>query len=149
MGKTGKEFLEAIAPVAEKKCKEYGLRASVCIAQTILESGWGKNAIAEYNVFGRKWAGKGEYVVKTTHEEKKNGEIITIEDKFRKYDSYDEALYSYCELISHKPYEKVKPQYASLDKYITELAKVYCTDSHYKDKITKIIEENDLTKYDA
>jgi flagellum-specific peptidoglycan hydrolase FlgJ len=148
MSKTGKEFLTEISAAAQRVCGRYGLRASVCIAQALLESDWGEHAIATYNVFGRKWVKTGNYIELPT-KEFINGKWITVSAKFRKYDSYDEALTSYCELISHAPYQAVKPNYANLEAYVRELGKMYATDPNYATKILNIIKMNNLTQFDV
>lgn len=146
---TGSAFLTEFAPKAQAWCKKYGLRASVCIAQAIIESDWGRKAIGGYNVFGRKWApGKGAYVEKVTTEYK-GGKPVVVKDKFRVYNSYDEALYSYCELMTHAPYQNVKPKYSNLDAYVQEVARVYCTDPNYAKKVINVIKMNNLARFDA
>lgn len=146
------EFIEHIAVVAKEICPKYDLPPSVCIAQAILESGWGKYVIGNYNYFGRKWNGWGNYVEHVTGEYI-NGNYETIVDKFQSYDSLEEAIEDWCVLITEEPcyqdaYEIWKEEW-NLTDFVYALAPVYATDPDYANKIMSTIKANDLMDYDT
>lgn len=149
---TPDEFIDFIGDTAGKVCAKYNLPASVCIAQAILESGWGRHCIGQYNYFGRKWNGWGNYERRQTTEYE-NGQYVTIYDKFQSYNSLEEAIRDWCILISEDP------KYAEalaiweydwcVEDFVYALAPVYATDPDYASKIVDIIEANDLYRFDG
>lgn len=141
---TGLNFINEIAPIVKMTCQKYQLKASVCIAQAILESNWGRNRIGLYNIFGRKWNKNGRFIEVPTSEYVK-GKWIKIYAKFRDYDSLNEAIDSYCMLISHAPYRLDK---TSLESYVTSLGKVYATDPKYAQSLLSLIHQYNLEQYD-
>lgn len=142
------DFLSEITPVAYRVCADFGLRTSVCIAQAILESGWGVNRIGLYNVFGRKYVDYGDFMEVATQEEV-DGEMVDTIALFRVYDSLYAAVVSYCMLLTHEPYEAVKPLYNDLEAYVRAMGDVYASDSRYADKVLELIKEYNLTEFDV
>ena len=149
---TPDEFIEMIGDTAGEVCAQYNLPASVCIAQAILESGWGKYCIGQYNYFGRKWNGWGNYERRQTTEYE-NGQWITVYDKFQSYSSLEEAIEDWCVLISQDyKYEDVIDaweSYWSVEDFVYALAPIYATDPDYAHKILSTINANDLKRYDG
>lgn len=149
---TPNEFIEMIGDTAGKVCAKYNLPASVCIAQAILESGWGRYCIGQFNYFGRKWNGWGNYVRQQTTEYI-NGEYVTIYDKFQSYESLEEAIRDWCILITEEPaYADALAEWRSrwvVEDFVYVLAPVYATDPNYADKIVATIEANDLYRFDG
>lgn len=142
-------FINEIAEPAQRICKEYGLPASVCIAQAILESSWGDSVIGNANYFGRKWGGWGNYVKVETQEDDGTGNLYTITAKFQDYDSVDQAIKDWCELITQEPcYAEVNNHLGNLEDFVTTLAGIYATDIYYAQKIMQTIRANNLTQYD-
>lgn len=144
-------FISYIAPTAQKVCRKYNLPCSVCIAQAILESGWGKHCIGNYNYWGRKYGGWGKSAVKVTREHI-NGKWITIQAKFQSYDSLEQAVKDWCHLIKETP--RYKPVISTwhapwiLSDFVKALGKVYATDPKYAEKVMSVIKKNNLMKYD-
>ena len=149
---TPDEFIDFIGDTAGKICAKYNLPASVCIAQAILESGWGRYCIGQFNYFGRKWNGWGNYVRQQTTEYI-NGEYVTIYDKFQSYESLEEAIKDWCILITEEPaYADALAEWRSrwvVEDFVYVLAPVYATDPNYADKIVATIEANDLYRFDG
>ena len=149
---TPDEFIDFIGDTAGKVCAKYNLPASVCIAQAILESGWGKYCIGQFNYFGRKWNGWGNYVRQQTTEYE-NGHYVTIYDKFQSYESLEEAIRDWCILITEEPaYADALAEWRSrwvVEDFVYVLAPVYATDPNYADKIVATIEANDLFRFDG
>lgn len=149
---TPDEFITFIGNTAGKVCAEYNLPASVCIAQAILESGWGKYCIGQYNYFGRKWNGWGNYEKQQTTEYE-NGEYVTIYDKFQSYSSLEEAIEDWCILITEDyKYSDVIVSWHenwSVKDFVYTLAPIYATDPDYAYKIMATINANNLTRFDG
>ena len=149
---TPDEFIELIGNVAGKVCADYNLPASVCIAQAALESGWGKYCIGNYNYFGRKYNGWGDYVVKPTREYI-NGEWTTIYAKFQSYDSLEDAIRDWCVLMTEEPaYSEALQVWHStweIGEFVRTLAPVYATDPDYASKVFITINANDLMRFDG
>ena len=149
---TAADFIDYIGDTAGKVCAEYNLQASVCIAQAILESGWGRYCIGQYNYFGRKWNGWGNYVRQQTTEYE-NGQYVTIYDKFQSYESLEDAIRDWCVLIA-EDYKYSDVIYAwhehwSVEDFVYALAPIYATDPDYASKIMATINANDLTRFDG
>lgn len=146
------EFIDMIGGTAGEVCAIYNLPASVCIAQAILESGWGKYCIGQYNYFGRKWNGWGNYVRQQTNEYE-DGQWVTIYDKFQSYESLEEAIKDWCVLISQDwKYQDVMDAWEatwSTEDFVYALAPIYATDPNYASKILATIEANNLKRFDG
>lgn len=155
MTKKQKEsFIRKVAKAVQKLAPEYGIKvASPIIAQCIIESGWGESRLAkEYNnYFGIKagTAWKGKSVDMETQEEFEPGTMTSVTDAFRAYDTMEDGIRGYFELIQ-------LPRYANL-KGVTDPGTYaqrirqdgYATDSRYVDTIMAVIQENGLEKYDT
>ena len=149
---TQEDFIEWLAPSAKAQVDCYGLPASVLIAQGILESGWGKSIIGEYNLFGRKWGAWGNYIeVPTT--EYYDGAYHDAVDRFQDYDSLLQACDDWCILITQEEcYGYAWGIWCAthdIEQFVRAFAEVYATDPDYADKILSIIRTNDLTQYDS
>ncbi|SFH86764.1 glycoside hydrolase family 73 protein [Pisciglobus halotolerans] len=119
-------FINSVANAAVQNGKTYGLYPSVIIAQSILESGWGKSKLSgppNNNLFGIKAEKgyKGPYVAVSTKEWVKDshyeagGYYITIIANFRKYSSYNETFKDHAEFLKHKRYTNVWIENADTD----------------------------------
>lgn len=121
--KNEQEFIDYVAPIAQKVCKRYGFLPSILVAQTFHENGaavptnFDNNGIyklMEYNnMVGQKaellndtWAdysvwpgmqpGKyDEYSFEKITPEEYNGKMKNIPDRFRKFDSVEQSLADY------------------------------------------------------
>lgn len=143
------EFIERVGNVAQKGYTKYKILPSLVIAQAALESGWGNYAI-ENNIFGIKagpsW--KGKVALRRTKEWNGNRYVIK-EAGFRAYDSIEDSIKDYLELVGQsKRYEKVRQanNYKEAVRYIYEAG--YATDPDYSNKLISIIESNRLYEYD-
>ncbi|NCC11691.1 MAG: mannosyl-glycoprotein endo-beta-N-acetylglucosamidase [Bacteroidia bacterium] len=156
---TPEEFLAKYGNAARKICGKYGLPASVCLAQAIIESGWDENTIGKCNCFGRKYNGEGGGFTEAWTQEY-NEDVqgyVDVIAKFQYYQSAEAAIEDYCILITQdEKYESVMAVLANkegtLGEYILTLADIYATaekDNHaYSNLIIEIINENDLMQYD-
>lgn len=150
---TNQEFITAIAGYVEKYAYVYGILVhSPVIAQAILESGWGKSKLAAtyHNYFGMKCGSKwtGKSVNLTTQEEYEPGELTTIKDNFRVYDSMEEGVKGYFEFIQLQRYQNLKGITDPRTYLETIWADGYATSSTYVENNMELIEQYDLTQYD-
>ncbi|QLE00595.1 glucosaminidase domain-containing protein [Galbibacter sp. BG1] len=141
------DYINVYSPIAQKQMQNYGIPASIILAQGILESGAGKGELVRKanNHFGIKchtgWTGERAY-----HDDDARGEC------FRKY---THPLYSY---QNHSEFLTTRSRYGflfDLDKddykgWAKGLRSAgYATDRRYPDKLISLIEKYQLYKYDA
>lgn len=143
------QFINAIKQGAIEGYIKYKTLPSLTMAQAILESGWGKSHI-QNNLFGIKagssWRGK---VALRQTKEFINGKWITVDAKFRAYNSFNESIEDHARLLgTAKRYRKV----TLAGDYRTACLEVwkagYATDPGYPKKLITIIEQNKLYEYD-
>lgn len=148
------QFIGAVAACVAKYADSYEIYArSAVIAQAILESGWGESTLAAvyHNYFGlkcgTKWTGKS--VNLSTKEEYEPGTLTTITDNFRVYDSMEDGIKGYFEFIQ-------LPRYSNLrgirdpEKYLQTIKDDgYATSSTYVGSCMALVNQFDLTQYDA
>jgi Muramidase (flagellum-specific) len=147
-----KEFINSVKEGALKGQREYGILASLTIAQAILESSWGRSQLAmrANNLFGVKafsgWRGK-RITMATT--EWYDGKKQTVNADFRVYESFDESIEDHSKLLSKGRYEAVRRcgDYKSACMEIHKSG--YATDPSYSDKLIAIIEEYRLYEFDV
>ena len=150
---TKSEFIEQVAALVCKYAPDYDIYCpSAVIAQAILESAWGESTLAAkyHNYFGMKcgtlWTGKS--VNLETQEEYTPGELTTIKDNFRVYDSMEEGIKGYFEFIQLPRYQNLKGIYSYKAYLQTIKADGYATSSTYVENVSRVVEQYELTKYD-
>ncbi|MFZ2550606.1 MAG: LysM peptidoglycan-binding domain-containing protein [Trichococcus flocculiformis] len=151
-------FLNQIIPSATIIAAKNDLYASVMMAQSILESGWGTSALASapnYNLFGIKGNYNGESVNMGTLEDSGGQNYYPINAEFRKYPSYAESLQDYANLLANGT--SWNPNYyagawksnaASYQDATAYLTGRYATDTAYSAKLNRIIAQYGLDQYD-
>lgn len=155
MTKTQQAYIDKISAYAIKYAKKYGFPfPSICIAQAIHESGWGKSKLAKEanNHIGIKnnhgGLCKESYIMDAVEEE--NGkDVVKPKDKWCKYPSIEtgiEGYYIYLTVWTH-----YAPVFGMTDwREATQfIGSHYATRTGYGDKIIKIIEDYNLTQYDS
>lgn len=145
---TKQEFIEKIAQYVLPKYSEYKILPSLCISQAALESGWGKHAPGN-NLFGYKWNPRSNQGWQLLWTQEWDGEkYIKIQARFRKYDSIEESIQDYLELMQIKRYAKVKlaQDYKEAAQAVAKAG--YATSPVYANSLIKIIEDNKLYKFD-
>lgn len=151
---TKQEFLNTIASIvrAENLRRGNPLFNSVVIAQAICESGWGQSEIMmkANAVFGIKAYGWNGKVYNATTKECYDGKNYTnIEACFRAYNSLEESVKDYFDLITTSPRYRKACVTSSPLECITEIKNGgYATSPTYINTIMSIIEGSNLTKYD-
>ena len=142
-------FVDKLASSAQAASESTGVPARFIIGQAALESGWGKREIMKangetsHNVFGIKatkdWTGK---TVSTVTTEYRNGQPQRVVEKFRAYDSYDEAMADYAQLLKNNPrYAQVLNGSHDAAGFAIGMQRAgYATDPHYAKKLMSIME---------
>ena len=154
------EFIDMLAPIAQKAFNNIGkILPSVCIAMAIVESNCGQSNIMKKNnaLLGQKvgtgktakkyWSGK--FFVSRTKEEYTVGTHTIIKSAFRAYDSVEQCVFNYYELLNTSLYKKV---ISNVD-YKTQMQQIkdcgYMTSSTEVNSVISIIEKYNLTIYDT
>ena len=154
LSETRKKFISDIAEAILKYAPQYGISVvSPAIAQAILESGWGESKLAAvyHNYFGMKCGTKwnGKSVNMTTQEEYTVGNLTTIKDNFRVYDSLDEGVKGYFEFIQLERYQNLRG-ITDPRKYLETIKNDgYATSSTYVENCMALITQYNLTQYDV
>ncbi|MFC0234316.1 LysM peptidoglycan-binding domain-containing protein [Vagococcus entomophilus] len=152
-------FLAQAAEHARSVADANDLYASVMIAQSILESGWGQSALGSapnYNLFGIKGSYQGNSVTMSTSEFL-NGQWTTVNAQFRKYPSYRESFQDNANVIRNTSFQSGVYYYSGAWKSNTKsyrdatawLTGRYATDPGYAGKLNSLIEAYNLTQYDT
>lgn len=163
------DYIAKVSAICVDLYSQNRILPSVVIAQACLENGYGisKDAIEltkRNNLIGLKsellnstwskysvWNGKS-FVKKTP--EYKDGKLIYKEDSFRVYKDYRNCIEDYQMFLLHVRNDygyKYRSVQGLTDPHsvISIISKGgYATDPSYIDKVMRIINENDLTKYD-
>ena len=148
MSKKTDDFIKTIGALArnEYMSRDKWILPSVCIAQGALESGWNLNAKTLFGI-------KGKGFTATTNEYY-NGNKVTIEASFRAYPNVASSVVGYYDFLANTPrYAKAlnNSDYRdAVDKLIhTTDGLAYATDPNYISKVISIIEQYNLTEWDA
>ena len=148
-----RKFVQEVLPHARKVARETGIPEHFMIAQAALETGWGKHQIRQgnnqpsFNLFGIKasknWHGQ---IVETMTTEYVEGVPQKVREKFRAYNSYEEAFRDYARLLqSNSRYAAVlKSRSATAFAWGLQQAG-YATDPAYAEKLLKIINSDALS----
>lgn len=156
---TPDQFIAAAVPGAQRGWRQYGVPASVTIAQAILESGWGRSGLSsvDRNYFGIKCQ-NGYYGphangchVYTTTECDKAGKCFETRDAFRTYASMARSFQDHGHFLrNNKRYAPAFAHTRDADSFIEQVWKAgYATDPKYVSKVTNIMTNYDLYRYDT
>lgn len=158
-----KDFINKVAPITQKKAKDRDKWSlpSVCIAQCCCESAYGTslkmvnaNAILGIKVgkskahFGTAWKDKA---YSTATKECYDGKTyVNITDMFRAYDSIDDAIEDYYDMLSSCSRYSACLNQPDAKTCITSIKNGgYATDPNYITTIMSIINTYNLTQYDS
>lgn len=149
-------FIDSVKSSAIYNYKKYKILPSITIAQSILESNWGKSELSSKynNLFGIKAnnAWKGKYVNIETSEY--YDQVIT--DKFRVYKTKSESIQDHAKFLSENPRYKEVFTKATYIEQAEELQNAgYSTVSDesgnltYKNLLIEIIQQYNLQLIDS
>jgi len=152
------DFISRIAPCAQKAYKELGkVYPSICIGMACVESAYGTAGSCFHNSYlGQKvgtgktatryWGGK--FFTSKTKEEYTVGVHTTINAAFRSYDSMEQCVFNYYELLNSKLYSGV----SSGVPFTAQMQQIkncgYMTSSTEVNSVIQIILKYKLTQYD-
>ena len=132
-------FVAAITPAAEAAAAKLNIDPKIIIAQSALETGWGKS-VKGNSYFGIKAHGSDKTVSFDTHEEDAAGLMRKQKDSFRAYDNLDESVAGYADFIASNPRYKPMLEAETTEEQISALGQSgYATDSKYGEKIRAIV----------
>lgn len=148
-----KAFINEIGYIIQEEAKARGYQVcSPIIAQACIESAYGTSSLGYrwHNYFGMKCGSswKGKSINLSTKEEYQPGQLTTIRDNFRVYDSMEEGVKGYFDFISSSRYANLKN--ARTPKDYLELIKKdgYATSSTYVNTNMNCVNRYDLTRFD-
>ena len=100
------EYIATMGPIAQADYSRNGIFASVTLAQSIIESGWGKSGLTQQanNMFGIKCSAgwEGECINMTTGEYGSGG-YYTTDANFRKYPSIEDSVNDHSLFLIENP----------------------------------------------
>lgn len=143
-------FVDLIAQDAKKVAEQNDLYASVLIAQSIIESNWGRSELARdhHNLFGIKGTFHGMSATLPT-KEKIDGHELQINAAFRHYSTVKESLNDYAQVLAQPMYSLAhKSKCHDYKEATIAIGRVYATDPQYHQKLNQLIQKYDLTQYD-
>ena len=141
------DYVALYKDIAIREMYDYGIPASITLAQGILESGLGKSDLAVYanNHFGIKchndWKG-----ATMRHDDDARHEC------FRKYDNPEDSYIDHSQILKNRArysflFELDRTDYKGWAKGLKQAG--YATDPRYPRLIINLIEEHNLHQYDS
>ncbi len=155
---TPEAFVATLLPLAESVAAELGVDPKVLLAQSALETGWGRYLIqrpeggSSYNLFNIKadsrWSGDQAQVGTV---EFRDGVAQKERAAFRVYDSYEQSFRDYAEFLRNSPrYQQALEQAGNPYQYLSSLQQAgYATDPEYAAKISRIFDGDVLAGLNA
>ena len=152
---TKEEFINEVAKSVIKYAPQFNIKVcSPIIAQACLESAYGTSHKAQYhNYFGLKYRANrvtchSGYFNDNSVEHNTDGSYTPINTDWYKFESLDKGILGYFQFINVSIYSNVKGV-TEPKEYITRLRNDgYATDLQYVDKVMKVINDNNLTRFD-
>ena len=142
------DFIERMWGMAKNAAKQIGLNPSVMIAQSALETGWGKhiikdkNGASSFNLFNvkahRDW--QGEKAAQSTIEFE-GGVAVRKTEPFRVYQGFSESFSDFVSFLkSNSRYQGALQNTHDEEQFLQGLQEAgYATDPNYADKIIGIL----------
>ena len=139
-----------MAPGAIAAQSEWGVPASVTIAQAIDESGWGRSELAarDHNLFGIKGDGPAGSVAEPT-QEYVHGRAVQRTADFRVYQDDAQSISDHGKLLATSGYySRAMANRQSPDTFAADLTGIYATDPNYGAKLVGLMRRYNLYRYD-
>lgn len=152
---TKQEFIEQIAKSVKKYAPQFGIKVhSPIIAQAVLESACGTSPKGQRNNFfglkyreGRVTCHNGTFI-DGSQEQRTDGTYYGIVDKWYTFENLDKGVLGYFQFINIANYSSVKG-ITDPEQYLKNLrASGYASSLEYVKNLMKVINENNLTRYD-
>lgn len=142
-------FINQVVPGAKEGYKEYGVYASVTIAQAILESGWGASysARVDNNLFGIKYAGNHSPNVDYS---KGSAPSDGTGGYYARYGSWTGSIIDHGYFLRNNSRYSAAFSAGSPEEQIKAIAAAgYATDPSYASSVIGVINDNSLKQYDT
>lgn len=143
-------FLSMTLPAARRVSAKWDVPVSVILAQSALESGWGKHVVnnAYFGIKGKSASGNST-TFQTT--EVIGGKVIHLKDQFRAYRDYEESADDYGRFLNeNQRYRGAFAFKSNSSNFIDEIARVgYATDPHYAASLKNIVSRYGFDQYDT
>ena len=148
LAQSPEQFTKTLWPYAKKAAQALGVAPEVLIAQSALETGWGKSIIhnpqgeSSHNLFAikadRAWQGPRVNVSTVEYDD---GIAVRQGAQFRAYATLEASFTDYVDFLRSNPrYQQALAHAHDSNAYLAELQKAgYATDPHYADKIRSIL----------
>ncbi|BCU07647.1 flagellar assembly peptidoglycan hydrolase FlgJ [Allochromatium tepidum] len=144
--RNAEEFVAYLKPYAEQAAEILGMDTSVLLAQSALETGWGRHiprradGRSSFNLFGikadRSWAGDSVGVGTLEY---RNGVAQREQARFRAYETPADSFVDYVAFLNRNPRYGEALKSRTGEEFIRGLQKAgYATDPRYADKILGI-----------
>lgn len=134
-------WLSSISSVSDSVSKKYRIPKSILLAQSSLESGFGKRDLGVFNFFGIKDFSDKSSAIRNTTEEYSPGVITNEQSSFKAFESLEDSFESYGSLIKNNDRYSLATEryYDQPSKFIIYVwGKGYATDSNYPQKISEV-----------
>ncbi|MCR6481305.1 glucosaminidase domain-containing protein [Amycolatopsis sp. OK19-0408] len=151
------EYVGSAGPIAQAIHAAYDIPASVTVAQSILESNWGRSKLstAELNYFGFKCVtptSPGPIAVRCASyptTECIPSPCHPVDAFFRSYASVFDSFRDYGRLLTTSSnYAAALPVRDDPDAFVRAVARKYATDPEYANKVIKLMDRYDLRRFD-
>lgn len=140
-------FVDALLPLAQQAAAKLGIDPEVLLAQSALETGWGKKVSIDgsgqssNNMFNikadKRWPGA---TVQVNTVEFNNGVPVPERASFRAYNNAQHSFDDYVAFVSESPRYSRATSAQGSEQFVRELSAAgYATDPQYADKIIGII----------
>ncbi|WP_417223747.1 flagellar assembly peptidoglycan hydrolase FlgJ [Amphritea sp.] len=151
------QFVATLLPLAESVAAELGVDPKVLLAQSALETGWGRYLVqtpegTSHNLFNIKadsrWSGEKAQVGTV---EFRDGVAQREQAAFRVYDSYEQSFRDYADFLRGSTrYQEALEQAGDPYRYLSGLQQAgYATDPEYAAKISRIFDGDVLAGLNA
>ncbi len=150
-------YVGAAGPIARAIHAAYDIPASVTVAQSILESNWGRSKLstAELNHFGFKCVtptSPGPIAVRCARyptTECIPSPCHPVDAFFRSYTSISDSFRDYGRLLTTSSnYAAALPVRSDPDAFVRAVARKYATDPEYANKVIRLMDLYDLRRFD-
>jgi flagellum-specific peptidoglycan hydrolase FlgJ len=140
-----KKFIDQVSPYLQQISKQIGVPYKFLLAQTALETGWGKSELfaKHFNPGGIK-AVKGQAFVEYPTTEYVNGKKVIIKAKFAKYPTILAGLIAHTKILTNRYFKQYQNKTTDPVKYAVLLNSgpvKYATDINYANKIKSLVDQ--------
>lgn len=144
-----REFVEKLLPYARKAAQIMGVDHYLLIAQSALETGWGKFVLSNeegnssHNLFNIKKGLSKQASVQHATLEFRDGTLTKENAEFRVYDDIASSFEDYVQFVQdNSRYEEACKVAEDSYAYISQLHKAgYATDPEYSDKVLRVFKQ--------